>query len=350
MHKVKVGVIGCGKIAQQVHIPNYIQNPRSKLSAISDSNKETLTNISLKYGIEHTFENYEEMLDSGLVEAVSVCVPTGFHSDVVIKAARKGVHVLCEKPLAPSLGEADEMLKAVAENKIKFSVGYNLRFLQNHVKVKEYLESGKIGQPIIARANLVTTGPYAADEKSFARETKKRIGCLFDSGAHIADLMLWMFGEPLSLSASFSTHMAGVQVDDAAMVSIKFKSGLLGEISVAWVPIFSYAALETSRQIQIIGAKGTIDSDIFGPSFQFYSPNSMICKLKGKVKLTPTEFDPRNPAEGLNKSYAKEIDSFLESVARDKNPAISGEEARQSLKLILAAYESGKSGTTISLS
>jgi predicted dehydrogenase len=349
MRKIKVAIIGCGNIAQQVHIPNYIQNPKSELVALCDSRKDVLAKTAATHGIKRTFENYQEMLGSGFVEAVSVCVPTRLHSEVVIDAAKAGIHVLCEKPIASSLEEADKMLEAVADNGTKFTVGFNLRFLPNHVKVKEYVQKGRIGKPIFARAHLITTGPYAARSDSYANETEKRIGCLFDSGAHIADLMLWMFGQPSYVSAYLSTHMQGVKVDDSALTSIRFKSNLLAEISVAWAPIFNYGSMETCRQIQITGTKGILESEIFGPSFQFYSTDSLSCKIKGRVKLTPKKFDPRIPNEALTWSYAKEIDDFLEAVRSEKTPEVSGEEARESLRLILGAYESSASKSVVQL-
>lgn len=350
MRKIKVGVIGCGYIAQQVHIPNYLKNPRSELVAICDTDEGVLSKITTKYRIQHKFKDYHELLESGLVQAVSVCVPTRLHSKVVIESAKSGLHVLCEKPLASNLYEADKMLEAVSENGIKFCVGFNLRFLPNHIKVRQYIEGGRIGRPIFARAQLITTGPYATNEHSYVSETEKRIGCLFDSGAHIADLILWMFGKPSYVSAYLSTHMQGVKVDDSAFVLMKFESGLLGEVSVAWVPIFNYAAMEESRRIQIVGTKGILESDIFGPSFQFYSVDSLSCKIKGKITLTPGKFDPKIPLEALSWSYMREIDDFLESVSYGRTPLVSGEKARESLRLILAAYESYRSKSVVSLS
>jgi predicted dehydrogenase len=281
---------------------------------------------------------------------VSVCVPTRLHSQVVIEAARNGVHVLCEKPLASDLKESEKMLEAASNNGIKFSVGYNLRYLPNHVKVKEYIESSRIGKPIFAKAQLIATGPYGVSEASIAHEAEKRMGCLFDLGAHLADLMIWMFGKPSYVSAYFSTRVPEVKVDDSALTSIGFESGLLGEISVAWAPIFNYSAIEGSRQIQITGSKGILESDIFGPSFQFYSTDSLSCKIKGKIKLTPGKFDPKIPFQALGWSYRREIDDFLESIARNKAPSITGEEARESLRLILAAYESYRTKSAVSLS
>lgn len=349
MQQIKVGVIGCGYIAQQVHIPNYIENPKSRLEAICDTNQDTLTKVAKKYGVKHTFADYRELLDSGLVQAVSVCVPTSLHSQIVVDAAENGVHVLCEKPLATNLDEANTMLEAVSKNGVKFSVDFNLRFLPSHRKVRDYIRQGRIGKPIFARAQLITTGPYAMNLDAYAYETQKRVGCLFDSGAHVADLMLWMFGKPSEVSAYFSTHMNGIDVDDTALTLIRFDSGLLGEIFVAWARIFNYSAMEESRLIEIFGTKGNLESEIFGPSFQFYSVDSIFCKLEGKIKVTPKKFDPEIPLEALNWSYKQEINDFLESIAYDRAPSVSGEEAKESLRVILAAYESYRKKSVISL-
>jgi predicted dehydrogenase len=349
MEKIKVGVIGCGYIAQQAHLPNYSENAKCELVAICEADKEVLSRTAEKYAVKHTFEDYQELLRSGLVQAVSVCVPTRLHSRVVIEAAENGVHILCEKPLASDLSEADKMLEAVSKKGVRFSVGYNLRYLPNHVKVKEYIQDGRIGKPIFAKAQLITTGPYGKSKSSIGDEAEKRIGCLFDLGAHLADLMLWMFGKPSCVSAYLSTHLPGVKVDDSALVSMSFGSGVMGEISVAWAPISNFGAMEGSRQIQVTGTTGILESDIFGPSFQFYSANSLSCKIKGKIKLTPGRFDPKIPFQALNWSYKREIDDFLESVARNKDPPITGKEARESLRLILAAYESCGTNSMISL-
>lgn len=91
MRQVKVGVIGCGHIAQEVHIPNYIQNPKSKLEAICDTNQDILKDVEMKYNIKYVFNDYRELLNSGLVEVVRVCVPTSLHSKVVRDAARCGI-------------------------------------------------------------------------------------------------------------------------------------------------------------------------------------------------------------------------------------------------------------------
>ena len=349
MRQVKVGVIGCGHIAQEVHIPNYIENPKSKLEAICDTSQDILNDVAMKYKIKYVFNDYQELLNSGLVEAVSVCVPTSSHSKVVNDAARCGVHVLCEKPLAANMKEADEMLEAVSRSGVKFMVGFNRIFLPNHVKAKEYLEKGKIGRPILARAQMITNGPYGneIEKRSYPNEAEKRIGCLFDSGSHLADLMIWMLGKPSAVSASISTHVGGVRVDDSAVVSVKFENGVLGSICVAWLNLPDYQAMEDSRKIEIIGTNGKIESDCLGPSLYFYSPNSLVCRLRGKIKITPVKFDPKIPQEALSWSYEQEIEDFLTSIIQNREPSVTGEQAKEALRLILAAYESIRSKSVV---
>lgn len=217
--------------------------------------------------------------------------------------------------------------------------------------MKEYLLSGKIGKPIFVRGELVASGPYKNDisKGNVEFETQKRMGAFFDLGAHVADLFIWMLGKPREVSAFFSTHRKGIRVDDSALVLIKFESGVIGNITTSWVNLMDYEALANSRLIEIIGERGIIESDFFGPSLYFYSNNSLASKIKGKLKITPSKFDPKIPNKALEWSYSQEIESFLNSIIEDKEPTVSGEEAREALKLVLAAYESNRTKSIIKL-
>ncbi len=291
------------------------------------------------------------MFEKNVVDAVSICTPTISHCEIATSAAEYGINTLCEKPLASSMEEANKILNAVSRNKIKFMVGFNLRFLPNHRKMKEYLLSGKIGKPISARGEIVATGAYrdSTQKDVIAFETEKRIGALFDSGAHMADLFIWILGKPIEVSAFFSTYKEGIHVDDSASVLVKFESGVIGNMVALWADLPDYQAMANSRMIEIIGEKGKIESDFFGPSLYFYSKDSLASRIKGKLTITPGKFNPKNPGEALEWSYRREIEGFLNSIINDRKPPVSGEEARQALKLILAAYESYKTRSAIKL-
>jgi len=246
---------------------------------------------------------------------------------------------------------ADEMLEAVSRSGVKFMVGFNRRFLPNHMKAKEYLEKGKIGRPILARAQTITAGPYEneIEKSSYPKEAEKRLGCLFDSGSHLADLIMWMLGKPSEVSASVSTWVDGVRVDDSAVMLVKFENGALGSICTAWLNLPDYQAMEDSRKMEIIGTNGKVESDCLGPSLYFYSTNSLTCRLRGKIKITPVKFDPKIPHEALSWSYRKEIDDFLTSIIKNREPSVTGEQAKEALRMILAAKESIRSKSVVAL-
>jgi len=351
MKKLRVGVIGCGWIAQNVHIPNYIRNPKSEIVALCDINDEVLMNARKEYGIENTFTDYHELFEKGIVDAVSICTNVSTHCEIATCAANHSVHVLCEKPLAYSMEEADKMIEAALHNKVKLTVGFNLRFLPNHRKMKEYLLSGKIGKPIFIKGEVVAAGPYKSEipKGNILRETEKRKGALFDLGAHMADLFLWMLGKPKEVYALSSTYKKGVNVDDLASVLMNFESGVVGSMNILWANLSSIQAMENNKKIEIIGERGKIESDFFGPSLYLYSEGSLASKIKGKSKITPGKFNPKIPNEALEWSYRQEIESFLNSIVEDKKPQVTGEEAREALKLVLAAYESNETKRVIKL-
>lgn len=341
---LRVGVIGCGWIAENVHIPYYIENPKSRLVAICDINKEHLEKVGERYKVRNCFREYQELLESDVIDAVSICTPTATHSKIAVEAAKNGVHILCEKPLAANLVEAEEIVKAVYQSRIKFMVGFNYRFLPNHMKTKEFVEAGRIGKPIFVRGEVVTAGPYRTEinEKDYAYETKKRIGAFFDLGSHVADLFIWMVGEPKEVYAAFSTYGNNISVDDSATALIRFQSNVLGNITVTWLNLPDYQATADSRMIEIIGTRGKIDSEFYGPSLFFYGSNSITSKIRGKIKITPVKFNPKVPDEALKWSYKKEIDCFLESIIKDKKPPVTIEHAVTALRLIVSAYESAR--------
>jgi predicted dehydrogenase len=268
---IRVAVIGCGVIAQNVHIPAYIQNPKSKLVAICDSNTEQMEKVKKRYDIANTFSDYKELVDSDLVDAVTICTPSATHSEIALETIKHGIHTLCEKPLASTLSEGEKIAAAVRQGKAKFMVGFNYRFLPNHVMAKKFLDAGRIGKPIFIRGDLITAGPYRTEtrERDYPYEVKKRIGALFDLGSHIADLFIWMMGQPREVYATFSSYKNTVNADDLATVLVKFESGVLGNINVTWLNLPDYQSTADNRIIEIVGTEGLIGSEFYGPSLFF---------------------------------------------------------------------------------
>ena len=350
MTSVRVGVIGCGWMGHGTHIPAFIENPKSRLVAVCDTDEDLLRKVGDKYGVQNRFHDYRELLESGLVDAVSVCTPTATHSEIALAAARVGIHVLCEKPLASDLREAQLVASAAREKRICFMVGFNYRFLPNHIKARDLIRSEKIGQPVLIRGQVVAPGPYrnGTKEKDLVREAEKRKGCLFDLGSHIADLFAWMIGDPRDVYAGFA-EFTGSHVDGAATVLVRFKSNVLGNIVVTWQDMPDLEAVSDSRVIEVIGTKGKIDSQMFGPSLYYYSSGSIASKIRGRIRITPPGVDARLPDDALKQSYREEVDCFLEAILNKRDPPVTADDGLRALRLVVAAYESAKLGRPVPL-
>lgn len=350
MAPVRVGVIGCGRIGRNTHVPALLENSKSRLVAICDEDEASLGKVGDKYGIKNRFRDYRELLASELADAVIICTPTDTHSEIALAAIECGTNVLCEKPLASDLNEAQLVASAVRRKRICFMVGFNYRFLPNHIKARDLIRSGKIGEPVLIRGQMVAPGPYGSgiNEEELVREAEKRKGCLFDLGAHIADLFAWMVGDPREVYAGF-TEFAGSHVDGAATVLVRFNSEVLGNIVVTWLDLPDIEAMSDSRVIEVIGTKGKIDSQIFGPSLYYYSSGSITSKIRGRIRITPLGVDPRLPDDALKQSYRKEIDCFLEAILNNKGPPATADDGLRALRVVVAAYESAKLGRPVSL-
>jgi predicted dehydrogenase len=168
-------------------------------------------------------------------------------------------------------------------------------------------------------------------------------GALRDVGIHLADLLLWIFGDVRDVKACLTTHMANVnKADDVASVSLKFENGIVGQMFVSWVNIQNWDAMQHLNCLQVLGDEGVIDSSLWGPNVYYFSDRSLVCRIRGRLKTTPSELDPRVPFIAKEYAYKKEITSFLDSIMKDEDPPVQGIDGRRALSLILRATQSAQ--------
>ena len=156
--KVKVGIIGCGKIAQVRHIPEYVSNPDVCLYGLFDINMERAAELAEKYGCK-AYASYEDLLADPEIDAVSVCVANNAHAEISIAAMKAGKHVLCEKPMAVTLEECEEMVKTAKETGKYLMIGQNQRLAKAHRKAKQLIAEGAIGKVLTFRTIFGHGGP-----------------------------------------------------------------------------------------------------------------------------------------------------------------------------------------------
>lgn len=332
MGTLKVGVIGCGSIAQYRHLPEYALNPNVELVAVCDIAKERAEEVAEKYGVK-AFTSYEELLQSGGVDAVSVCTPNYLHAPISIAALNAGIHVLCEKPMATSEDEAKAMIAAAALSGKKLMIAHNQRFVPSHQKARKLIESGEIGKIYSFRTAFGHGGPegWSVEGKEgwFFQKEKAFVGAMGDLGVHKTDLLRYLLGEEIAEVGAFVETSAKdfADVDDNAVCVLKTESGIIGTLAASW----AYVGKEDNSTI-IYGSKGIIrleDNPTYSLVVQ-YATGEVVNYELGKIQS--------NKDGGQNNTHI--VEKFVDSIVLDTEPPVSGEEGMKSLAVILAALKS----------
>ncbi|ETT54371.1 Gfo/Idh/MocA family protein [Paenibacillus sp. FSL H7-689] len=339
MSKIKVAVFGCGAIAERRHIPEYAANENVELVAFADPVVERAEKMAETYGGK-AYSSYEELLANETVDAVSVCTPNYLHAPMAIAAANAGKHVLVEKPMAVSTEEGEQMIEAAKKNGVYLMVGHNQRLMPPHVKAKEILESGKLGKVLNFRTSFGHPGPegWSVDgaESWFFRKEEAIMGAMGDLGVHKSDFIRYLLNDEVSEVAGFisTLHKEGTKVDDNATCLLRMKSGAIGTLVASWT---QYRAGDNSTVLWCengVMKIGTVEGD------------EVIIELtNGTVetyKVGAMATNEKQVPSGV-------IDAFVESIVTQTPPAISGEEGLRSLQVILAAFESEKTGQIVKL-
>ncbi|WP_100010033.1 Gfo/Idh/MocA family protein [Lentibacillus sediminis] len=331
---LRVAVIGCGSIAKNRHLPEHSNNPNVEIAAVCDIVEERSQAAADKYGAK-AYTDYKDLLANEQIDAVSVCLPNYLHAPVSIAALNAGCHVLCEKPMATSSEEAEQMIEAAERNNKKLMIGHNQRFVASHQKAKQLIESGEAGKIYSFRTTFGHGGPegWSADgaRSWFFNKEQAFIGAMGDLGVHKADLLRYLLGEEFTKVSGFVETSAkeNTDVDDNAVLILKSESGVLGTLAASW----AYNAKEDNSTI-IYGEKATLrleDDPDYSLVVQYTNGEVVKYELGGIQS---------NEEGGQTTTHV--IDHFVESILQDTEPLIDGREGMKSLEVILAALESQK--------
>ena len=313
MKTINVGVIGVGAMGYN-HARVYYRLENANLVSVSDVSERTLKKVCKKYNTKG-YSNIEDLLKNPEIEVVSVCVPTTHHYDVVMKAIEYGKHVLVEKPIAFTEEEASEMIKAAKEKGVTLGTGHVERFNPAVQKAKELIENDVIGDLVSASAKRV--GPFPPRIKD--------VGVAIDLAIHDLDVMYYLFDEEVEqVYATMGSILDKCEYEDHAEIMVNFH-GVTGMLEVNWLTPYK------RRQIEITGTDGIISVDYIDQTIDVHG------KFAQDIKI--------NHEEPLK----EELKSFLECVANNEKPVITGEDGLNALRMVLAANKSSKEHIPISL-
>lgn len=336
---MNIGIIGCGFIAKK-HAKAIEAIEGAKLIAVSDKITENMHFYKKEYGAE-TYEDSTEMLKRIDLDVVSICTPTGFHAILAIQAAEAGKHIILEKPIAMKLEEADEIIKACQDNNVKLSAVHPNRYRPVVKKLKQILDLGILGK--ISHANALVNWNRNQEyyDQSPWRGTKAGDGgALMNQAIHNLDLFLWFMGDVQEVFSMEATRLRDIEAEDVSNGLVKFESGALGMVQAST----TVYPKNFEESITIFGENGTIK--IGGQNALYFEQ----LEVKDMSEEKKTELIAAVKKEPWGKpGHQHIIEDMMQAIKNDTEPAVNGEEARRSLELVLAMYESAEKQNSVVL-
>lgn len=339
----KIGIIGCGKIAQTRHIPEYADNENAILVGYYDFNMKRAEEIAKTYGGK-AYESVDELLSNPDIDAVSVCTANNAHAEITLKALRAGKDVLCEKPMAITIEDCEFMVKTAEKKGKKLMIGQNQRLAKAHIKAKELIEQGAIGTIITFKTTFGHGGPetWSIDSGKnswFFDKKRAAMGAMADLGVHKTDLIQFLTGQKVvETTAKVVTldkkDMNGnlIGVDDNAICIYQMGNGIIGTMTASW----TYYGAEDNSTI-LYGTKGIMRI--------YDNPQYAIEIMTVDGEKIFYDIDKIQTNENQTKSGI--IDAFVEALEEDKEPFISGQSVLSAMKAVFASLEASEKGTTV---
>lgn len=338
-----IGIIGCGKIAQVRHIPEYAQNPQARLAAFYDVNQARAQELAQEYGAA-AYESYEELLADESIDAVSVCVPNELHAAISVAALKAGKDVLCEKPMAVTLADCVRMVETAEKTGRCLMIGQNQRLTRGHMTARELVQRGEIGRVLTFKTTFGHGGPetWSVDPGKntwFFDKKKAVMGAMADLGIHKTDLIQYLLADEIAEATAVITALDKrdsqgelIQVDDNAICIYKMASGAVGTMTASW----TYYGQEDNATI-LYGTKGIL---------RIYEDPDYCIRL---IKADGSEilYNVDRIQTNDNQTRSGIIDAFLEAVTEGKEPAVSGSSVLSAMRAVFAGLESARTGKTI---
>ena len=250
--KLKWGVAGCGRFAEQTFLPTIKLLRKSVVTSLYSSDIKRAKSLADKFGIEKHFNNYDEFLKSD-IGAVYISSANVNHYHQVIKAAKAGKHILCEKPLAMNSSEAEEMVKTCEQNNVQLSINYVYRFHPLIIKSKEIIANQMLGKIVSINLSFNIDAPPGSNFRF--TKSKSGGGALRDLGTHMIDLLRYFGGEIVSINGVVDNVIYKSEVEDFSCAIVKFENGGYGFFNV------SFNNKKAFNRIEILGHKGAISLD-----------------------------------------------------------------------------------------
>jgi predicted dehydrogenase len=324
--KVRYAVVGLGHIAQAAVLPAFENaQENSELVAFVSDDPVKHHKLGRRYGVNsYTYKEYEPLLKSGSVDAVYIALPNNMHREFTVRAARCGVHVLCEKPLALNERECAEMIEECAAHKVKLMTAYRLHFERANLDAIEVVKSGKLGAP------RIFTSVFGYQVKPGNIRTQKKLGggALYDLGVYCINAARYLFqDEPVEATAHMlrTDNKRFREVDAVTSATLLFPGNCIAQFTVS----FDSADVAT---YSLLGTKGKLRLE---KAYEYATEIRMQVSVGEKTQERTYE---------RRDQFGPELVYFSDCVLRNKKPEPSGEEGLADIRIVCAIQKSARAG------
>jgi predicted dehydrogenase len=331
--KVRYAVVGLGYFAQEAILPAFANAKKnSELAALVSDDPEKLKRLGRKYGarLGYGYESYDDLLASGEIDAVYIALPNDMHKDFAVRAAKRGVHVLCEKPLALSERDCEEMIRAANEHHVRLMTGYRLHFEAANLKAIEAIRSGAIGEPRFFNSSF----SMQVKDDNIRVQPGHGGGPTWDLGVYCINAARYLFQdepiEALARMAGKSDDPRFREVEETASAILTFP----GDRQAAFTCGYNGADLSWYC---VTGTRGYVCLE---NAYDYAMPTTLEISKSGKSKSK--EFPRRD-------QVAPELLYFSDCVRNDREPEPSGVEGLADVRVIRALHESARTGKPVAL-
>jgi myo-inositol 2-dehydrogenase/D-chiro-inositol 1-dehydrogenase/scyllo-inositol 2-dehydrogenase (NAD+) len=338
MKRLRVAMIGAGR-AGSVHARNLTEyTPDAEVVAVVDGEMGRVKALAGEVGAQGRHTTLEEALEESDFDAVVISTPTFAHRDLAVRAAGAGKHVFCEKPMALTVEECDEMIGAAERAGAVLQIGFMRRFQPEFVEAKRRIAAGDVGEPMVIKS--LTRGPGLPPP--WAWEIEKSNGMLGEVNSHDFDCVRWLVGSEIERvyaeTANKKGASRGVATEnfyDNAVVALRFACGAIGTIDGTCPADYGYDA-----RLELVGSEGLlVVGDVRGQSI-------LEVRDRDVGSLTPVY---RTWPDRFERGYREEMRAFVSAALSGERPVVTGEDGRQAVRAVRAANRSWLEGRPISL-
>lgn len=340
---LNIGVIGCGKIAQVRHIPEYAANENCTLTAFFSPNAKRAEDMAAKYGGK-VYASAEELFADPEIDAVSICAANYAHAELSIKALEAGKHVLCEKPMAVTIEDCEAMLAAAEKAGKRLMIGQNQRLAKAHLCAKELLEQGEIGKVVSFRSSFGHGGPETwsispGKDTWFFDKKRAAMGAMADLGIHKTDLLRFLLGQDVVRTTArlCTLDKRGpndelIGVDDNAFCIYEMSGGAFGTMTASW----TYYGAEDNSTV-LYGTEGIMRI------YDDPAHSIVVIKADGSRKFYDVEQIQTND----NQTASGVIDEFVSAIIEERPSIFDAADVINSMKAVFASIRSAEEGCTV---